>query len=103
MYFFFDESGDYAFPKDRFDCYVQAALICPGSVLPAIEKFEEDRKAAWGVRELHATKLDPDQLLQVAEFIGGERLPRARHSPGGREWLSSRAFPAPTRSFPEFP
>ena len=47
MYFYFDESGDYAFPEDRFDCYVQAALICPDSVLPSISRFVEERKAAW--------------------------------------------------------
>ncbi len=39
MYFFFDESGDYAFPSDRFDSYVQAALICPDSQLSAVTTF----------------------------------------------------------------
>jgi Protein of unknown function (DUF3800) len=69
VYFYFDESGDYAFPKDRFDCYVQAALICPDSELPQISAFVEDHKAAWGV-ELHASELEPEQLLEVARFIG---------------------------------
>lgn len=69
VHFFFDESGDYGFPEERFDCYVQAALVCPDSVLPAIAAFVDQRKAAWGVEELHATKLDLDQLLEVARFI----------------------------------
>jgi len=69
VYFFFDESGDYVFPEERFDCYVQAALVCPDSVLPAIAAFVDERKAAWGVEELHATELDLDQLLEVARFI----------------------------------
>lgn len=33
MYFFFDESGDYAFGNGPFDCYVQAVLISPDSAL----------------------------------------------------------------------
>ena len=70
MYFYFDESGDYAFPEDRFDCYVQAALICPDSVLPTISAFVEERKVAWDVDELHATELDLAQVGEVAQFIG---------------------------------
>jgi hypothetical protein len=69
LYFFFDESGDYVFPEERFDCYVQAALICPDSVLPAIAAFVDERMAAWGVEELHATELALDQRLEVARFI----------------------------------
>jgi hypothetical protein len=70
LHFFFDESGDYAFPADRFDCYVQAALICPDSVLPELENFVEDRKASWEVDELHAAELDIEQLVEMATFIG---------------------------------
>ena len=70
MRFFFDESGDYAFPEDRFDCYVQAALICPDSIGDALDSYVSDRKRAWGVDELHATDLQPEQILDVAQFIG---------------------------------
>jgi hypothetical protein len=68
--FYFDESGDYAFPKDRFDCYVQAALICPDSLADGIEGFVSDRKTAWGLDELHAVDLEPGQLQEVAQFVG---------------------------------
>jgi hypothetical protein len=70
VYFYFDESGDYAFPEDRFDCYVQAALIGPDSVLASLEGFVEERKADWGVDELHATDLEPGQRVELARFIG---------------------------------
>jgi hypothetical protein len=66
---FFDESGDYAFPFDRFDCYVQAALVCPESALPAAEGFVRDRCAAWDLKELHAHRLSAGQLQEVAEFL----------------------------------
>jgi hypothetical protein len=70
MRLFFDESGDYAFPTDRFDCYVQAALICPDSFGDAVDSFVADRKREWGVDELHATDLRPEQVLAIAQFIG---------------------------------
>jgi hypothetical protein len=70
VYFYFDESGDYAFPEDRFDCYVQAALTCPDSVHDSVDAFVAERKADWGVDELHASQLEPEQLLDIARFIG---------------------------------
>jgi hypothetical protein len=70
VYLFFDESGDYAFPEDRFDCYVQAALVSPESTLAAIDDFVHERKREWEIDELHAVDLEPAQLLAVAEFIG---------------------------------
>jgi hypothetical protein len=70
VYVYFDESGDYAFRENGFDWYVQAALICPDSVLPSIDTFVEERKAAWGLGEIHASELDLDQLVEVARFIG---------------------------------
>jgi hypothetical protein len=69
MYFFFDESGDFTFPDDRFNSYVQAALICPDSHLNAVDRFVSARQAAWDVEELHATHLADDQLQDVADFI----------------------------------
>ncbi len=70
MHLYFDESGDYAFPAERFDAYVQAALICPDSLLAELEKFVVTRREAWDVAELHATELAPEQLVEIATFIG---------------------------------
>lgn len=69
MHIFFDESGDYAFPVDRFDCYVQAAVICPESALPGAAAFVQARCAAWDLAELHAHQMSADQLHEVAEFL----------------------------------
>jgi hypothetical protein len=49
---YFDESGDFEFPDDHFDCYVQAALVCPESVLPEAERFVSEKTADWSVGEL---------------------------------------------------
>jgi hypothetical protein len=70
VFFYFDESGDYAFPDGEFDCYVQAALLCPDSVLPELERFVSGRRSEWDVDELHATELQPAQRLETARFIG---------------------------------
>ncbi|MGH2961369.1 MAG: hypothetical protein ACRDL3_04130 [Solirubrobacterales bacterium] len=70
MHFFFDESGDFVFPDAGFDCYMQAALISPDRSLPAIDDFVSQRKREWEVDELHATDLEPPQLLEIAEFLG---------------------------------
>jgi hypothetical protein len=70
VYLFFDESGDYAFPEDRFDCYVQAALVSPDPTLAAIDDFVQERKREWEIDELHAVDLQPAQVLAVAEVIG---------------------------------
>ncbi len=69
MYIFFDESGDYGFPVDRFDCYVQAAVICPESALPDVTSFVEGRCNTWGLEELHAHQLSGAQLREVAQFL----------------------------------
>lgn len=70
MFFYFDESGDYGFPEDAFDCYVQAALICPNSAIDEIDQFVSACCSEWGVQELHAVELDPGQILEIAKFIG---------------------------------
>lgn len=70
MFFYFDESGDYAFRNGEFDCYVQAALICPDSAVADTDQFASARRTELGVDELHATKLDPSQVLEIAQFIG---------------------------------
>ncbi len=69
MHIFFDESGDYAFPVDRFDCYVQAAVICPDTALASAEAFVRNRCLAWNLDELHAHQLSAEQLQQVADFL----------------------------------
>jgi hypothetical protein len=43
VHFFFDESGDFAFPNDRFDAYTQAAVICPDSRLADLDSFVSER------------------------------------------------------------
>ena len=75
MLLYFDESGDFAYPDDRFDAYTQAVLICADSKLANIEEYLEGRKAAWGVEELHATELDDARVFDVCRFIRAERLP----------------------------
>jgi hypothetical protein len=69
MRIFFNESGDFGFPVDRFDCYVQAAVICPDSALASAQAFVRDRCEAWDLEELHAYRLTAPQLHQVAEFL----------------------------------
>lgn len=69
MFFYFDESGDYAFGDESFDCYVQAALICPDTARASVDQFVDSRCRAWGVDELHATELMPAQRLEIARFI----------------------------------
>lgn len=71
MHFYFDESGDYAFLDGRFDCYVQAALLCPDNALAEVDEFVNARREKWGIGELHATELEPGQRLEIAKFIGG--------------------------------
>ena len=70
MHFYFDESGDYAFAGGEFDCYVQAGLICPESVLADAEEFIRGRRSEWDVDELHATELEPAQVLEIAQWVG---------------------------------
>jgi hypothetical protein len=73
VHLFFDESGDYAF-GEAFDCYAQAALICPDECLSGIEAFVEDRCARWAMKELHATEMTDAQIVEVCEFIGTSDL-----------------------------
>jgi hypothetical protein len=69
VYLYFDESGDFAFPADGFDAYVQAALICPDSYLDEMESFVTETKAALGVEELHATDLPEERLVEICAYI----------------------------------
>jgi hypothetical protein len=74
MHLYFDESGDFAFPADRFDVYVQAALICPDSVLETVEQFVAGMKRELGVPELHAAELADEQLVEICRFVGAGPL-----------------------------
>jgi hypothetical protein len=74
VHLFFDESGDYGFPADRFDCYVQAAVLCPDKLLPEIEQFVGSRKTAWSVGELHAAELTSEQLGELATLVAESEL-----------------------------
>lgn len=70
MFLFFDESGDFAFPDDRFDCYVQAGLICGDSQIGPMEAFVADATEKLGVPELHGHELTDQQLLALCRSIG---------------------------------
>ncbi|MCW2920748.1 MAG: hypothetical protein JWL76_622 [Thermoleophilia bacterium] len=72
MHFYFDESGDFGFPTDRFDCYTQAALACPDSRSDALQSYVEDRCREWDVEELHATDLADDQIEALCRHIASE-------------------------------
>lgn len=74
VHLYFDESGDYGFPADRFDCYVQAALVCPDELVAEIDGFVAARRTALAINELHATDLDEREIVGIAEFIAGSRL-----------------------------
>lgn len=69
MHIYFDESGDFSFAPGDFRCHSLAALICPDSAVPKVERFVADQKKKWGVNELHATDLGPAQLFSIAHFI----------------------------------
>jgi len=73
--FFFDESGDFAFPEEgAVDCYAQAGVICPDSYLGDLERFIVDRTLRWGVGELHAVQLTPGQRLRICRFVADSPL-----------------------------
>ncbi len=74
MHLFFDESGDFAFPPDRFDAYVQAGAVCPDSFLSELQGFLEDRQERWDCAELHATELTVGQRLRMCRFIASSPL-----------------------------
>ena len=74
VFCYFDESGDFAFPGDRFDCYTQTAVVCPDSYLPEIASYVEGRRIRWGVDELHASELSAGQRLNVRRFIAASPL-----------------------------
>src|SRR5689334_3169691 len=74
VHYFFDESGDFAFPSDRFDAYTQAAVICPDSRLGEVESFVKERCERWQVEELHAADLSPANRMRVCRYIAESDL-----------------------------
>jgi hypothetical protein len=68
MHLYFDESGDFAFPADRYDVYVQAGLIGPDSFVAKVEHYVVN-KEELGVRELHAADLPDDELVSICEWL----------------------------------
>jgi len=74
MHLYFDESGDFAFPEDCYDAYVQAALICPTSFVGKIEHYVDNVKRRLDVDELHATKLPDGELIEICRFLDGGPL-----------------------------
>ena len=74
MLFYFDESGDFGFPLDRFDSYTQAGVICPESETATVDNYLQDRCHRWGLDELHATHLSPGGRIHVCRFIAASNL-----------------------------
>jgi hypothetical protein len=74
VHYYFDESGDFAFPGGRYDVYVQAALICPDSFVDKVEHHVDNCKRALGVDELHGAELPDEQLIDVCRFLGNGPL-----------------------------
>jgi hypothetical protein len=69
VWLFFDESGDFAFPEDRFDAYTQAVVICPDSKLATVDAWAAQKRGEWDVRELHGTELSDEQVFEVCRFM----------------------------------
>jgi Protein of unknown function (DUF3800) len=74
VHLFFDESGDFGFPPDRFDSSVQAGVVCPDSFLDELRRFVDERHDKWEVTELHATGLTAGQRLTLCRFIANSPL-----------------------------
>lgn len=75
MHLYFDESGDFAFPADRFDVYVQASLICPDSFVDKIEHYVTNQQRELGIAELHAAELPDEKLSTYAASSPAGRCP----------------------------
>jgi hypothetical protein len=74
MMCYFDESGDFSFPRVRFDCYTQAAVVCPDSYLAELSRYVQGRQGRWSVDELHASELSVGKRLSVCRFIAGSPM-----------------------------
>jgi hypothetical protein len=74
MHLYFDESGDFAFPADRYDVYVQAGLIVPDSFVDKVEHYVTNTKERLGLVELHAAKVPDDELVGICEWLNSGPL-----------------------------
>jgi uncharacterized protein DUF3800 len=74
MHLYFDESGDFAFPADRYDIYVQAGLIVPDSFVDKVEHYVASKKEELGVKELHAAELPDEELVAICEWLNSGPL-----------------------------
>jgi hypothetical protein len=74
MHLYFDESGDFGFAGDRFDAYVQAALICPDSFVEKIAHYVDNAKRELGIKKLHAAELPDERLIEICRFLDGGPL-----------------------------
>ena len=70
MHLYLDKSGDFSFPRQNFDAYVQAALVCPDSLVENVDHFVSNQKEEMEVDELHAKELDDEWLVDIWRFIG---------------------------------
>jgi hypothetical protein len=61
MRFYFDESGNFEFPEDRFEAYTQAVIICADSRLPRVETWIAQARKDWSVAEIHGVDLTDNQ------------------------------------------
>lgn len=75
MLLFFDESGDFGFPDDRFDAYTQAVVICPDSKMPELEEWAAATRDEWDIEEFHATELIDDQVWEVCRAMRTRGIP----------------------------
>jgi uncharacterized protein DUF3800 len=69
MHLYFDESGDFAFPTDRYDVYVQAGLIVPDSFVNKVEHYVANKNDELGTTELHAAELPEEELVPICEWL----------------------------------
>lgn len=74
MHLYFDESGDFAFPADCYDVYVQAGLIVPDSFVDKVEHYVANKNDELGVKELHAAELPDEELVAICEWLNSGPL-----------------------------
>jgi hypothetical protein len=74
MHLYFDEGGDFAFPTDRYDVYVQAALIVPDSFVGKVEHYVANKKSELAMKELHAAELPDEELVAICEWLNSGPL-----------------------------
>jgi Protein of unknown function (DUF3800) len=69
-----DESGDYGLANDRFESYVLCGLIVPDSKEEAVARFMDHARERWRRRELKSSKMRPEWIVHVAEFLASHHI-----------------------------